>query len=116
MIYLCNRVYAPFYKWMFHGLRFLPVLSEAVPLLEELALLPVQTNAWNTEKQWKDPEWLNREDQRQCLIENICQFVVDELNRQELTTSNASFLEHHTVHLLSRIQDEQLKHIPVMIG
>lgn len=115
MIYLCNRTYTPFYKWMFRGLKDLPILSGAVPLLEELAESPVRREVWKIEE-WKKRKGLNMADLRVCLIEKICHMIIEELKRQNLTEGEDDFLENHTYQILTHIQDEELRNLSVLIG
>lgn len=49
MLYLLNRRYAPYYKWMFRGLRDFPILPEVPPLLLRL----VRENPLRAENAWK---------------------------------------------------------------
>lgn len=115
MVYLCNRVYAPFYKWLFRGMKDLPILSEAAPLIEELISTPIQTKAWRAEN-LDIKEGLNLADLKVCLIEKICRLIIVELKRQNLTESDDDFLEYHTVQIMSHIQNEELRNLSVLIG
>ena len=115
MIYLLNRRYAPFYKWLHKGLAALPVLSGASQMVERLATLPVQTLAWNAEVA-DYPAGINSSDQRVRLIEDLCFDVVRELNRQNLTSSEDPFLENQTWEILSHLKDPELKSLHVLVG
>ena len=66
MIYLLNRRYAPFYKWMHRGMRDLPVLGETSELFAALAG-PAKAG------------------EKQRTVEEICAAAAKELKRQGLT-------------------------------
>lgn len=88
MVYLLNRRYAPFYKWMHRGLRELPVLPRVSGLLEELCRgeVPMQEG-----------------------IERICLLCAAELRRQGLSGSGETFLQAHCAELTARIKDDALR-------
>lgn len=99
MIYLLNKIYMPYYKWTFHGLSDLPVLHDLIPLLRQIAELPV------TEEKTLGP-----------VIETICANVITELKRQNLTSSSHDFLDSHTGEIMSHIQDPDIRSLHVMTG
>jgi len=116
MVYLLNRRYMPYYKWMFRGLQDLPILRETVPLLLELSEAGGQKQAW--ERPYP-PDWnpyVNRTDRKVCLIEEICDRVLAELRRQNLTDGQEDFLEPHTNRIMARIQSPELRCRHVMEG
>lgn len=81
-VYLLNNQYAPFYKWMQHGLKTLPRLGVAVGgMLESLTAYPA---AGVTEEDY----YVQKIQQMQ----NICAVLVTELQRQGLSESNDPFL------------------------
>ena len=104
MLYLLNRTYMPYYKWIFRGLQALPVLPEIRPLLVRL----VRSNPLRAENAWEEPvynPYVNREDERVDLIENICARVLEELKRQKLTSREEDFLEAHVDEIMARACD-----------
>lgn len=94
MVYLLNRVYTPFYKWMHRGMERLVILPQ---LHRELLLLVTG-------------------DEREKRIETVCQAVLEELRRQGLTEGTDDFLENHTAAIMERIADSALRELPVMQG
>ncbi len=94
MVYLLNRVYTPFYKWMHRGMERLAVLPEIRGKLTELLPAP------------------DKEER----IEEICQLIIEELRRQELTDEADSFLENHTGSIMARIKDDTMRSLPAMQG
>lgn len=116
MIYLLNRRYAPYYKWMFRGLSDAPVLDEALPLLERLSELGNQREAWEEPHPEGWNPYVNRFDRKVNLVEKICALTVSELRRQGLTDREDEFLEHHTWAIMDRIQDPELRSRHVLEG
>lgn len=95
MVYLLNRRYAPFYKWMHRGTRDLPVLPRAYGQFLNLA-------------EARDG------DEKVERIEGICVTVVAELRRQGLTAGGESFLQAHCQAIMDGIQNPKLRHTHVM--
>lgn len=116
MIYLLNKQYTPFYKWMHHGLRELQVLSETAELFSMLTESPCQSAAWEGAKPEDYLYQLNIKDEKVLLIETICGMVIGELRKQGLTTVQDSFLEAHTMEIMSHIKDEFIRNMHVMDG
>lgn len=96
MIYLLNKRYAPFYKWMYKGILGLPVLKSVRSLF--LALMEKGDYA-----------------ARRMLIEQICLLVSGELCRQGLSDCKDSFLLNHCSSIMDRIQDSTLRASHVMV-
>lgn len=90
MIYLMNRGYKPFYKWLHRGLRDLPVLgNESYELFE--ALSTSNNFSYNI---------IN--------IEAICSLIINKLREEELSDSESDFLLDHGPQIQKRIKDEYL--------
>lgn len=98
MVYLLNRKYAPFYKWMHRGLKDLDLLSDTWELFGELA--GVQTE----------------EEEKQHLIEVICEKIVKELKNQHLTESEDPFLQNHLDQMMGKIGDPQIRRMHWLQG
>lgn len=98
-VYLLNRRYMPFYKWMFRGMSELPLLKDTVPLLKELVALPdINENAAH----------------KIDIIERICILIREELNRQEIVYGNDNFLQNHCYQVMHSITDPKIRNLPVM--
>lgn len=90
MIYLMNKRYKPFYKWLHRGLRDLPVLGkETHKLLEALS----------TSNHFSD---------NITNIETICSLIINKLREEELSDSESDFLLDHGPQIQKRIKDEYL--------
>lgn len=96
MIFLLNRVYAPFYKWMHRKLLTLPTLADTASGFAALASAPAA-----------EPGLADR-------VEDICLRVAAELVRQGLSERNDSFLLDHCAGIMAGIADERLRRTHVM--
>lgn len=86
LVYLLNRTYAPFYKWMHRGLRELSTGAEIGDMLELL----YRTDA---------------EADRTLIIEAVCNVVVQILNEQGLSAGQDNFLQSHVGEALGRLAE-----------
>lgn len=116
MAYLLNKKYQPFYKWAYRGMQSFTVLPEIRDIINELACLPPQKDAWRKEDDHLWQYKLNTGDKAVELIESACASVVRELNRQRLTDHEDSFLENHTASIMSRIKNEKIRSMHIMVG
>ena len=102
LVFLLNKQYKPFYKWMHRALRELPRLGDVMyDLCSDL------TTAHTVASGRKVYEW------KSDRIEAICRHIVGELKRQDLTDSDSDFLLDHGPLIQSRIQDPLIKSISV---
>lgn len=81
LVYLLNRTYAPFYKWMHRGLFMLATGSEVADMLGLL----YQTDA---------------EADRILIIEAVCNVLVQILQEQGLSKEQDNFLQSHVGEVL----------------
>jgi len=91
LVFLLNRRYAPFYKWLHRAVKDLPLLGREVhervgALLKEL-----------------EPE------QREKIMETVSVLLADELRRQELSDAPSDFLLDHAPRVQAHIRDATLK-------
>lgn len=84
-VYLLNRTYAPFYKWMHRGLHELSTGGEIGDMLD----LIYQTGS---------------EADRILIIEAVCNILVQILNEKELSTGQDNFLQSHVDEVLSGLE------------
>lgn len=98
-VYLLNRRYAPFYKWMHRGLQSLPLLSPIQPMLDQLVRQSLKDQPSATE-----------------IIEAVCQLIIHELNRQQVSDSTDDFLGSHWPGILERIADPAIRSMHVFEG
>lgn len=91
MVYLLNRTYAPFYKWMHKGMGRLTVLKEIQELLNALVELPTGDE--------RIPQ----------TIEVIVALIIAEMKKQGLTSGEDNYLDHHTDNILRSIPEKEKK-------
>lgn len=85
MVYLLNRRYAPFYKWMHRGMENLVILKDIGEILNALSQLPMGDE--------QIPE----------TIELIVAMIIAEMKKQGLTSGEDNYLDHHTDNILRSI-------------
>ncbi len=105
MIYLLNRRYMPYYKWMFRGMRDLPLLGNLSSDLEGLISY-----------QQPVPEKEERDLLIQQKIEAVSSAVIGELRRQGLTGGTWDYLEPHALEITEHIQNGEIRNLHLMEG
>lgn len=91
LVFLLNRKYTPFYKWMHRGVRDLAILGEPVArMIDDLVR--------ETSK-----------DEQAKRIEEISGLLVAELRREGLSNSSSDYLLDHAFAVHSLIRDEKLR-------
>lgn len=116
VVYLLNKTYMPYYKWMFRGMKNFTVLPQVSSAIAELTLAGDTSSAWDEPH---GPNWnpyVNMDDRKVVIIERICADVITELKRQGLTSLNDDFLEPHAWQVMERVADDDLKKRHVMEG
>ena len=91
LIFLLNKRYAPFYKWMHRSVSDLPVLGKWTYSLVADLIRPTDLN------------------QKVIIIEDACAVVIRELRSEGLTDSKSDFLLDHGQSVHNRIQDSALR-------
>ena len=99
LVFLLNRRYKPFYKWMHRALLGLPKLGKAAH--ETLAELcrPGQTGDVYRKNAGR--------------IENLCALLIEEMKNQDLTFGNSDFLLDHAPRVAEKISDATLKNMSI---
>ncbi len=98
MVFLLNRRFAPYYKWVFRAMRDLPKLGGLSGTLT--ALLTGREN---------DSVKLER-------IEAVCAEIASELRAQGLSDSEDVYLEPHAFAVQSGIVDREIRALHIMEG
>jgi hypothetical protein len=97
-MFLLNRRYTPYYKWMYRALGTLPMQGETInDAIVELMV--------SSDPQTKLP-----------IVEKICTTIIDMLREQGLTDSSSDFLLDHGPQVQSRIRDSAIRERNVWIG
>lgn len=99
VIFLLNKKYIPYYKWVFKALDELEILSS---LHYDLEYLISSGNGENEEKQKEE------------LIEKISSFATGELENQNLTKVNSNTLEEHAYSVNNKIKDSSIRNLNIM--
>lgn len=103
LVYLLNRTYAPFYKWMHRGMQNLAVCSEIGDMLGLLYQIPDPAAAWEGVSPAEYVYNLNTNDGRVLIIEAVCNILVQALNEQGLSDLQDNFLQNHIQAVLSKL-------------
>jgi hypothetical protein len=91
LVFLMNRRYAPFYKWMHRVMRGLPILGIQVSgLIDDLVNEPSKGG-------------------KVRIMEAISRLVIEELRREGLSDASSGFLLDHAHSVHGRIRDEKLR-------
>jgi hypothetical protein len=98
LVFLLNRKFTPFYKWMHRAVKDLPILG-----------------LW-AHGRIGDLIALSRPADKVDLIEAMCVGLIEELKRQGLTDHPGSFMADHGPEIVRRIGDERLRTLDVWIG
>lgn len=111
LIYLFNKKYKPYYKWSFYGLKDCMILYDIKDCIEKLVSLSCQEDQWDN-----CDEIINYNDEKVRIIEYICKRVVEELNREGLSSLKDDFLDNHTNEVMSHIKDDVIRSKHIMEG
>lgn len=91
LVFLLNRRFAPFYKWLHRGVRNLPVLGSEVHGQIDRLLAEDESEP------------------RVDIMETVSVLLADALRRQGLSSSTSDFLLDHAPEVQSRIEDPRLR-------
>ncbi len=101
IIYLLNRRYAPYYKWMRRGIEDLKVLNEVKNIIDEIAVLNCQRDAW-ADKRY-NPYEINSDDLIVLAFEKIAVCILQEMNRQNIVQGDNPFLDIYSKEIFADI-------------
>ena len=98
MVFLLNRRYSPFYKWMHRALKDLSLLGKwTFNMISRL----VASRSYTIKEK---------------IIEEMSLKLIEEIRNLGLSGSESTFLADHGPEVLSRIQDSDLKQRNVWAG
>jgi hypothetical protein len=97
LVFLLNRRYKPFFKWMHRAVKPLPILGEVI----HKNLLDMVTSLGHVRK--------NK------LMEDTCSLLIQELRKQGLSDSPSAYLLDHGPAVQSHIQDSELRSLNVWL-
>ncbi len=100
-VYLLNGRYKPFYKWVYRGMRELPILGHLEGSLQALTELD---NGPSTARLKQD------------VVEDIAALFIEALKQQDLSDAICGDLEKHAYSILDHIADPSLRNMHIMEG
>ena len=99
MIFLLNRRFMPYYKWMFRAMRDLPILNDMAEPLEFLLTEHAESELKIT------------------IVDHICNAVTDELSARGLVEKKKDvYLEPYAFELMAQIRDPEIRSLHIMEG
>lgn len=101
VVFLINKKYIPYYKWSFHALGELSVLSSLYQPLEYLI-------SSGNEKE----DVLKKE----TIIEKVCVDIINELKNQQLTRFAGAELEGHAYSVNNKIINGEIRNLHILYG
>lgn len=101
LLFLLDRRYAPYYKWLLRGVRTLSALSELADSLE--FLLTAENDAAGQRL-------------KADIVEDIAARIVPELNSQGLSRISSTSLEKQALHVQDGIENAAIRALHVMEG
>lgn len=114
LVYLLNKRYRPFYKWMHRGMEGLPVLGgECYRLLDALCAEPGAANAAEAQDAAEVADAAPSTARREELVEEISALLVSSLVSEELSDSSSDFLLDHAHAVQATIEHDGLRAMPV---
>ena len=100
-VFLLNRRWCPFYKWMFRGMRDLPRLSEIGDSLEYLLTTDNRGDITEAKK---------------GIIEDIAAILIETLRQDGLSHAVCTDLERHAVSVNNGIADPELRNLHLLFA
>jgi hypothetical protein len=100
IVYILNKRYRPFYKWMHRGMKDLPLLGDSCYLL--LAELCAETSGQDS---------FGR---REGIVEEISALIVEHLTFEGLSDCESDFLLDHAHAVQAKIENQALRSLHVM--
>ena len=105
VVYLINRKYAPYDKWMRRGMKELSICSEIGDMLDLLYTISDPAAAWEGATAQDYLYNLNTDDGRILIIEAVCNIIVQQLNEMGLSDRQDNFLQNHLQTVLEKVQE-----------
>lgn len=102
-IFLLNKKYAPYYKWMFQGIKELEILAEVGDFIRELVDVPDQREVWKCYRY--DNTEVNKKDKKALIIEKIAKVIIDELANQKIVSdADSNFLNDYVGEVMRKAE------------
>lgn len=104
IVYLLNKKYAPYYKWMRRGMDTLDILPELGQILDAMARVGCQAEAWQGVVY--SPYQVNMADPLVKAFEIMAGMILSEMNRQGIAEGDNPFLDIYSKMLMADIKYE----------
>ena len=91
LVFLLNKHYAPFYKWMHRGLLSLPILGQFI--FQKIGVMAETVDY----------------DEKHAIIEEMSRIVIEELRSEGLSDSQSDFLLDHVPDISRKIENIELR-------
>jgi hypothetical protein len=91
LIFLLNKKYAPFHKWMHRAVKDLPLMGEWAHSMINDLITHIDIG------------------EKPTMVEAACSIIIRELRTQGLTDSSSNFLLDHAHSVHNQIRDEELR-------
>lgn len=105
LVYLLQHEYAPYYKWKKKGLEKMAIRKDIfslgnniLSLMDRIASLPLQTEAWKDIKY--SSAFVNTKDECVVTFEKMAELILEEMKGQNLVRGEDTFLEAYICQIL----------------
>lgn len=103
LLYLLNRTYTPYYKWMHRGMKEFQILPEVYDILRAVADMPSQRQAW---QDYQYDGGVNPDDNIAMTIEIIAKLVVHQLQLMGLSKSSEPYLKNQAEEIVNHLNNQ----------
>lgn len=107
IMYLVNKEYAPYYKWMYQGLCRIPGMEEPLKLIREISDTDLPKEAW--EEYVYNPYEINHADKIVSLFEKLAYSLLEMLKETGVVTGENTFLERYVSDLIAKANEAESK-------
>lgn len=105
-LFILNKRYAPYYKWLLQGTKSLSILPEVGDILRALADMPDQREHW--EGYNYENTKVNENDMKALTIEIVAKLVINELHNQNIIPEiNSNFLNDYVNMIISKASEAE---------
>lgn len=102
-LYILNKKYAPYYKWLLKGTKNLEILPEVGDIMRALADMPDQRKAWE-EYEYNNTS-VNENDMKALTIEIVAKLIINELKNQGIVKDiTSNFLDDYVGIIMKKAQ------------
>ncbi len=98
IVYILNKIYAPYYKWKKKGIEKLGTMQEVLWICDELAITSCQKQAWSNQSY--SPTQINTADKCVVLLELLAKTLLEYMKDQKLVRGTDAFLETYIGQIL----------------